>query len=142
VEALAQQENTNNNLKEIDWKISQLINNMTKYWEKIDMDWSVVWRKIWKENTKKVLLIHQVTMLMGELGEIIRGCYTEPTSTGRRIIHMNTDDGKDASNVMLHAIQIIRLLEGDNGVNNAITRALEEMSQLSKEYADQYGVKL
>ena len=126
-----------------DWTIKDLMENMKQYWEKIDFDYSIVFRKIWKEKTETVLLIHQVIMLMGELGEILRTCYLEPeTDRMGRVKNTNSDDGKDASNVLLHALQIIRILEGDKGVNSAIYRALREMKSLSKKYAKKYGVIL
>lgn len=117
-----------------DPSIKELIQHLTTYWEDIDFDFTTVFRKIWKEDTTKVLLIHQLTMLIGELGELLRPLYLESHPDSK-----TSDNGKKAANVLLHALQVVRLLEGsDAKVIQAIQRALAEMQKLSSEYRQLY----
>ena len=136
VVALARQEDNKEDSSEKitspDPSIKELIQHLTAYWEDIDFDFTTVFRKIWKEDTNKVLLIHQLTMLIGELGELLRPLYLESQPE-------TADNGKKAANVLLHALQVVRLLEGsDAKVIQAIQRALSEMQRLSSEYRQLY----
>ena len=73
-------------------------------------------------------------MLIGELGELLRPLYLESPPDSQP-----ADNGKKAANVLLHALQVVRLLEGsDAKVIYAIQRALQEMQKLSSEYRQLY----
>ena len=138
VVALARQddikEDSSEEITSPDPSIKELIQHLTAYWEDIDFDFTTVFRKIWKEDTNKVLLIHQLTMLIGELGELLRPLYLESQHDSQP-----ADNGKKAANVLLHALQVVRLLEGsDAKVIHAIQRALQEMQRLSSEYRQLY----
>lgn len=108
-------------------------------WGEIDLSPEIVLKKVWKDDKLNILLLNQVTMMLGELGEILRDIYLEPEDDNHK---PNSDDGKDASNVALHSLMLLHIISEKTGENfhNMLIRAINKMIKLSEKYKLKYGL--
>lgn len=120
--------------------ISNLLAYMMSFWKEIDFNSDNVISKVWKNNSFNIILINQVVMLIGELGEILRDLYLEEEDDNHR---KNSNNPKDAGNVLLHALMIAKIIcdKEKVSVRYAIDSALEKMAELSFKYRKMYGIE-
>lgn len=115
-----------------------ILQRITKgLWGKIDLDEKNIRKYVWKDNPHNVMIVNQVTMLLGELGEILRDIYLEPDDDNHK---PNSDDAKDAGNVLLHSLMLYYIVCKKTGeeFGEPLKRALIKMSNLSDKYNKKY----